>query len=727
MDRVYGSDRRTFLKLSGAAAMAAGFGCFSLRARAGLTPGSICVAHLTDTRFSVKQESKRSQKTHPGRLYAESFALADDLMSRFVEDPLKPVSLVVHGGNLTRSGKFEQCQAAKDWLTRQQLPIRLTRSKRDSKTEISMFSDYGFYSGRPYYSYDSDGFHFAHLAAEKDDTAQQAWLADDLAGNKQAPTILVLPDQPDDKVLRGLLDSTPQVVLVLCGGTLDNRAKVISNALVLSTASAVTYPCGSRTVELSVTQDGKVGIQTDFLQTRLLDLVEESFYQLRSPKYVKRLGRRIDRNLTVVPGSLSIKPDSFSVNPSLAPRWDSSDRLTLALMSDTHLCLDKYVSQEGREEYELIGHFSEQGSKAIYNDILEQIAEGRHRVEFFDEVYAKSPESDAHFLERKVDALLIDGDLAEHGKRDEARLVLDGLSRLPERLRERAVVAAGNHDLYKGEFSPNGTASKQDRIAELYDGYGFSEGKTDYTVQLSEWLTLIVLDSVIPTHANLGLLQDQIDWLEDQVRQRKDQALLIACHHPLYPITLVPPLMQAYLRARSHFTPRMTAARVQLHKLFAEHANVKLVISGHYHGVCVDQHKKQGAVGGLADDRYTTHIQVPCTIEYPNAYRLLDIQRSGQGCTVDYVTAYTRETGLRAESSAATLFKLLGTGVKVPKKYEGTLARLSQQDNLLGDLAKMNPYDLTDLNVRGFKDGTANRGRGNSGKNNINGRLEFTL
>jgi hypothetical protein len=39
----------------------------------------------------------------------------------------------------------------------------------------------------------------------------------------------------------------------------------------------------------------------------------------------------------------------------------------------------------------------------------------------------------------------------------------------------------------------------------------------------------------------------------------------------------------------------------------------------------------------------------------------------------------------------------------------------------------LDPYDLIDLNVRGFKDGTARAGKGNTGKPNINGKIEVTI
>jgi hypothetical protein len=185
--------------------------------------------------------------------------------------------------------------------------------------------------------------------------------------------------------------------------------------------------------------------------------------------------------------------------------------------------------------------------------------------------------------------------------------------------------------------------------------------------------------------------------------------------------------MYGYLRMRSHFTPPRSAAREQLHRLFSRHNNVKMVICGHYHGVTVDQFRKAEPAGSYPDDGFTTNFQAPCTIEYPNGYRLLKINRTGGSGTIGYITAFTRRSDLRSESSQAPLFKILGTKARPPRKYEGSLERLGKQENIMGMAAALNAYDAFDLNVRGFKDGTANFGRGNTGKPNINGRIEFTI
>jgi 3',5'-cyclic AMP phosphodiesterase CpdA len=597
------------------------------------------------------------------------------------------------------------------------------------------------------FSLQKSGINFIHLdftgspgrLTEKD--KQLEWLSQELDKHPSSPAVLVTHpnlidvkkgkglNARDQKALIDIIKNNRQVIIVLCGQALANRAAFLpdTDALCLVTASPVMYPCGARLVDLSVDKGGVVNIESKFLQTRRLELVEKSFHQASPPRLINNLGEREDRSFMAFPDSRKIKPVKHTLNPNLAPWWSDEDSLCLAVVSDTHVCLDKFVPEDSAGEYDLIGHFTEEGSRAIYSDVLDQVSTGRHRVEFYDDLFSRDPGSDAHYLDQRVDALLVTGDLTEHGKPEEVDVFKGLLKELPAGLREKTLLAVGNHDMWAKEYSPKGTASSRDLISKPYNGYGITYGKTNYVVELTDWLSLIVLDTVIPSLSGLGMIQDQIDWLEDQIEALRDKAVIVASHHPLYHLTLVPPLMYQYLRMRSHFTPPRSAARTQVQEIFARHNNVKAAICGHYHGVSVDQYKKLKGNGEAADDPFTTHILVPCTIEYPCGYRLLKISRSGGQGTIEFITAYTRHSDLRTQSYKAPLYKLLGTKVKPPKKYEGAITRLKKEDNILGHAARLNGYDLADLNVRGFKDGSANRGGGNTGKPNINGKVVFTI
>jgi len=755
--------RRKFLKVSAGTVLAATFG-WARGPAAELAPASVRFAHLTDTCFTAGDRPPDLGKDRSAVLFRQAYALADDWMARVAELASEGPALLVHSGNLIHAAESlhgrKQAQAAAEWLARSPWPVRLTLGDSDlgpgglkRSDFFRLFAEHGFFGGHGYYAYELSGFHFAHLDAADDSLdspshlherrRQLAWLRADLEKHAQSPTVLVLHPpllnlashsvpglaEPDRRALIALIQSHPQVLLVLGGKALRNSAGFLpdSPALCLTTASPVVYPCGGRVIEIAVQKGQSLTIRSEFLQTRRLELVEDSFQQSDPAVALVRLGDREQRSFLARPDSRTLERRSLALDPGLAPWWRGAESLTLAVATDMHLCLDQFVSEQEAKDNELIGHYGEQGSQALLSDVLDQIGQGRHRVEFFDETFARHEEAEGNYLPLPVDALLLTGDLAEHGRQAEADLVLARLSRLPAALREKTLATIGNHDLFRGEFAEDGSASSKTAIAEFYRSYGCGNGCAFYAQPLAEWLTLIVLDSTIPTLNGLGLMQEQMDWLADQLERRRDQVVVVAAHHPIWPVTLVPPLMETYLRHRSHFTPPLSAARVQLQNLFARHHSVKLVISGHYHGVCVDQYRKTRPTSEAADDPFTTHVQVPCTVEYPCGYTLFQVSRAGGRGRIEYQTAYSRLAALRRKSSQALMYETTGPKLKVPRHYQGSLERLSKQDNIFGWWASLNPKNLLDVNLRGFKDGTAHDGRGNTGKPNLKGKIEFSL
>lgn len=737
-------NRRRFLEVAGAAGAASAFGAWSFRARAELRPARLRFGHLADTRFTDQDDPEKSRKLDQGWLYGHTYALADDLMAQFAALGPDPVKLILHSGQLCWKGGEA---AAAEWKSKSSLPVHDTGGCFDFSGSdgycIIMQCGPGCVD-----AHDEEGLHFIHLASNPngslyDGQRQLEALQNDLAKNRAKPTVLVMHPsllafdlasdvtlaERDRNSLIEVMKKNPQLLLALSGKALANRAGFApgTNALCLVTAAPAIYPCGARLMDLEVKPGGEVTIVSRFIQTRRLELVENSFEYGDKAAALSRLGRREDRGLTAVPRELELKRTTAGLDPNLAPWFSSESAVTLAVVSDTHLCLDKFVSEKDLEENQLIGHFNEDGSRKILEDILDQVKAGRHRVEFFDEAFARDPGADKNYLHRKVDALLLCGDLVEHGRREEAEIMKAMLNGLPEPLRGRTRLAVGNHDFFGADFAPDHSASSRDLIAEFYQGYGPTGGRANYAVELSDWASLIVLDSVIAGISTLGLPQDELDWLEDQLASRRDKIVLVAAHHTLYQLSLVPWLMYKYLQSRSHFTPPQSAARVLAQDRFAKYNNVKLVISGHYHGVVADQFKKARPAGNAADDAFTTHVQVPCTVEYPNGYRLFTLSREGERARLQYQTAYTRRAELRAESGRALMFQLMGGQVRFSREQEKIFQRLGEKDNFFMELAKLNPSDLVDLDVRGFKDGTANRGLGNTGKPNIKGKLEFKI
>ncbi len=751
------------MRASGAAGLAAGFGVYVTRARARLAPASMRMAHVSDTFFMDDERPGRAGVARPGWLFDDAYLIADDVLEQARALETAP-ALVLHSGNLIRSFANQFGPKSGDvrrWIDRAGAPVRLTLGDSDARLlpvesggPALGFTEAGKFKGARYYSYDANGFHFFHLdtspshaplyapgrLADRDE--QLAALSADLAEDPATPAILVMHapldkfDSPtglalvkrDRRAVMELARAHPRVVLVLCGKSLEMRARALpgTGALCLVTGSLVRYPCGGRVIDVAVGEGGAVRIESRFVQTRRQDLVELSFHDSSESRRLSRLGSREDRSFAGSPSSeaLTIVRNEVASAPTW---WDGRDEFTLAALSDTHLCLDELASDQDRQLNWLLGHYMGEASAELFEDALAQVASGRHRVEFFDEVFAKAPEADEHYLELPVDALLLNGDLAEHGARGELEIVRQGLADLPPSLRERTLVTPGNHDYYDQEFAAKGSASDRGALADFFKDYGPGDGGTNYLVHLSDWVTLMVLDLTVPTHDGMGLIQERIEWVDDQLHALSGRAVVIAAHHAIYPLSTEAPVYYAFSRMMYNFTPHVSAARTLLQDVIARHANVKMLLSGHFHGTVVDQHPKREVAGGLPGDRVVTHVQVPCVVEYPCAYRLFTFKRSGKIGRIGYQVAITRRSDLRMASREATIYRVLGMKVRAPAEYEKIMAAAARQDNLLGRWAAANPFDAARANIRGFKDGTANAGRGNSEVGSIRGEIEFTI
>ena len=677
-------DRRNFLRVSAAATALAGVQSFSFLARAALTPGRAKVGFIAAPAFIANEEIV------PG-----GWEAAKDIATQMQD---AGVSLLLATG--------DRCPQGWEGFP---YPV-VTTGCVDGKSK----SGYAFILAR---------------LGEKPEAVPLTGLdklKEFLKASDPGVPLAIVTDIPlldpfspvSGKDLLDLLSSKPEAVLVFCpGATCD--ARYLGSALCVATPPAAVYPGAGRLVEIEVSEAG-VRAEVSLLQSRLLTTVEQLFLAEKPTGIaLARLGSREGRNLSAAGGK--IDGVQYGANPSLAP-WPSDDStLDLALITDIHIVLDKFVSDDDRKVYKLIGHALEKDSQDLFRDIIGQVNEGRHRIEFYDQVFGKDPRADRHFLERPVDGVLFLGDETENGKIEETEHFRDIARGLSDRLRPRAYAIPGNHDYWDAAIGAN--PAYRDTFCDCLSDFGLKAGRENYIVELSDWCTLIMLDSVIAGVSAMGLMQERIDWLSDQVARAKGKVLLVAGHHDFYPLSTVPPVLNSYLRGHSHFTGEKSSTRMQLHRLFAANNCVKFCLSGHMHSVVADQWPKDPGVG----DPATVHLQTPCTTEYPCGYRLLRLQRDGGAVNAEYFTAYTRLWEVREKSMQATGYRLTGTRPRTLPGYQGTLAALQKQGGIWGEFSRLDPYDLAKLNVRGFKDGTANMGRGKGKLRNIYDRVSFTL
>jgi 3',5'-cyclic AMP phosphodiesterase CpdA len=153
-------------------------------------------------------------------------------------------------------------------------------------------------------------------------------------------------------------------------------------------------------------------------------------------------------------------------------------------------------------------------------------------------------------------ALVLTGDLTEHGLPAEYERLRAIVEPAAARLGAPLVYATGNHD---------------DRAAlrEHLLGLPGSAEPLDHTVQVGD-LRIVVLDSTVPGHPHGALEPEQLAWLRAELAEPAPAGTVLALHHP--PLPSAVPLAA-------------TIALVHREELAAVVAgsDVRLVLAGHTH------------------------------------------------------------------------------------------------------------------------------------------------
>jgi 3',5'-cyclic AMP phosphodiesterase CpdA len=160
----------------------------------------------------------------------------------------------------------------------------------------------------------------------------------------------------------------------------------------------------------------------------------------------------------------------------------------------------------------------------------------------------------------RPDAVLLTGDLAEHGTEDEYEAVL----RIASSLGAPVFAVAGNHD---------------DRITlrRAFDLPGAEEEPVQYAAEPGP-LRLVVLDSTRPGTDEGELDADRLAWL-DATLATADTPAIVALHHPPV-LTGLPAFDRIGLPA---------ADRQAFGEVIARHPQVRRIVTGHVHRACVSE------------------------------------------------------------------------------------------------------------------------------------------
>jgi 3',5'-cyclic-AMP phosphodiesterase len=153
------------------------------------------------------------------------------------------------------------------------------------------------------------------------------------------------------------------------------------------------------------------------------------------------------------------------------------------------------------------------------------------------------------------DAVVITGDLAEHGAAAEYATVRELTARIPGPRH----VLPGNHD-------------ERGALRTAFDLAGDATDPVRYAVDLGP-LRLVAIDTTIPGRDAGALDPESLAWLDAELGRGKDRTTLLAMHHP--PIATGIDAWDAIGLAPDD--------RAALERVLDDHPQVKRVVAGHVH------------------------------------------------------------------------------------------------------------------------------------------------
>lgn len=171
--------------------------------------------------------------------------------------------------------------------------------------------------------------------------------------------------------------------------------------------------------------------------------------------------------------------------------------------------------------------------------------------------YLRTAVSSVLRLRQRAQAVVITGDLTDFGRAAEYAHLADLLAPLDMPV----YLLPGNHD----------DRDQMRRSFPDHDWLGQEGEFIQYSVRVGK-LRLIALDTSEPGKSHGTLDRQRLDWLEQELQARKDEAVVIAMHHPPFR-TLIGHMDDIGL----------VQGAAELEAIVARHPNVERVICGHLH------------------------------------------------------------------------------------------------------------------------------------------------
>ena len=172
-----------------------------------------------------------------------------------------------------------------------------------------------------------------------------------------------------------------------------------------------------------------------------------------------------------------------------------------------------------------------------------------------------------------LDFVLLTGDLLDTSSKSELSAVLDSLAVLQKPWH----FIAGNHDGFHDRRYPDALTP-----VEVVTAIDSRLATLPPYVQNAVWsrpvapgVQLIGLDSRIRADWAGEIGPRQLGWLREQLHEHRNKTVMIAVHHPLYPLTPH--------NKRTWWEKFICSNGREVGHLLDQYPNVKMVISGHHH------------------------------------------------------------------------------------------------------------------------------------------------